>query len=89
MFGSAMAMTETLFIPVESNIDLAAEKEKINKEIQRLEQFKNSIEKKLNNERFVAGAPDDLVARERKKLDDSITKLDSLRQEINRLAAAE
>jgi valyl-tRNA synthetase len=60
-------------------IDLAAENAKINEEIARLEGQLKGVTKKLSNERFVANAPDEVVAMEKKKMADWGAKVESLR----------
>ncbi len=72
-------------VPLNSNVDTAAEMERINKEIDYLTGFKASVEKKLSNERFVANAPDAVVAAERKKLADADAKLATLRASLEAL----
>ena len=72
-------------VPLSSNVDTEAEKERINKEIAYLTGFKASVEKKLANERFVANAPETVVAAERKKLADSDAKLATLRASLEAL----
>ncbi|MDE6288720.1 MAG: hypothetical protein K2M00_08060, partial [Muribaculaceae bacterium] len=62
-------------VPLAASIDVAAEIERLKKEIAYLEGFKASIEKKLGNERFVNNAPAAVVEGERKKLSDTETKL--------------
>ena len=72
-------------IPRSSNVDTAAEIERINKEIEYLTGFRASVEKKLSNERFVAHAPEAVVAGERKKLADADAKLATLRASLEAL----
>ncbi len=72
-------------VPLSSNVDTEAEKERINKEIAYLTGFKASVEKKLANERFVANAPEAVVAAERKKLADADAKLATLRASLEAL----
>ena len=60
-------------------IDLEAENAKINEEIKRLEGQLKGVEKKLSNERFVANAPEAVVALEKKKMADWGAKVASLR----------
>lgn len=69
-------------IPQSQNLNVQAEKARIQKEIDYLEGFKKSVEKKLGNERFVANAPEAVVNAERKKLSDADSKLDTLRQSL-------
>ncbi len=66
-----------LNVPLASAIDVPAEIGRLEKEIKYLEGFKASIEKKLSNERFVAGAPAAVVEGERKKLADTLSKLEA------------
>ena len=63
------------FIPLEGHIDLAAEREKLEKELEYTWGFHAATEKKLANEKFVANAKPELVERERQKLADAETKI--------------
>ncbi len=72
-------------IPLASAIDIDAEKARIAKEIDYLTGFKKSVEKKLSNERFVNGAPEAVVANERKKLADAEEKLAALQATLDAL----
>ncbi len=49
------------FIPLEGVIDIAAELNRLNKEADKFKGFIAGHEKKLSNERFVSGAPADVV----------------------------
>jgi valyl-tRNA synthetase len=60
-------------------IDVEAENAKINEEIKRLEGQLKGVTKKLANERFVANAPDAVVALEKKKMADWTAKITSLK----------
>jgi len=68
-----------VFVPLKGLIDLAKERERIEKEINRLEGFLKSVEGKLNNDGFVNNAPEDVVQRERDKREDTETNLKKLR----------
>src|SRR5690606_17543196 len=59
--------TFEFLIPVSENIDLEAEKEKLENEKEYLQGFLNSVRKKLSNEKFVNGAPEAVVNAEKKK----------------------
>lgn len=67
------------YLVLNEAIDLAAENAKLQEEIDRLEGQVKGVEKKLSNERFVAGAPEAVVALERKKLADWSAKIASLK----------
>lgn len=55
------------FVPMAGNIDVEAEVKKLTDELSYTEGFLKSVQKKLSNERFVAGAPEQVVASEKKK----------------------
>ena len=77
-----MVGTTEINIPLASNIDIEAELAKLQKDLDYYTGFKSSIEKKLNNERFVANAPAAVVDGERKKLADADAKIANLTQAI-------
>ena len=75
-----MVGTDSFAVPVGDLIDVAAEIEKQEKELNHLEGFLAGIKKKLSNENFVAHAPAAVIERERKKQSDSEERLQPLRQ---------
>ena len=77
--------TESFVFGVALEIDVDAEVAEIEEEIKRLTGFIGGIEKKLSNERFVAGAPEAVVNIERKKLADGKEKIANLQNDIERL----
>ncbi|MBO3269485.1 valine--tRNA ligase [Hymenobacter defluvii] len=70
------------FIPLEGQIDLGAEKERLTKELEYAQGFRDSVQKKLANEKFVQNAKPDLVERERQKLADAEAKITALEQSL-------
>ncbi|MFT4754193.1 MAG: valyl-tRNA synthetase [Salibacteraceae bacterium] len=70
------------YIPVGGMIDVEAEKAKIEEELKYTKGFMVSVNKKLSNQRFVAGAPEQVVAIERKKLADAEAKVKILEQQL-------
>ncbi|GGG43426.1 valine--tRNA ligase [Hymenobacter glacieicola] len=70
------------FVPLEGQIDLGAEKERLTKEIEYAQGFRDSVLKKLANEKFVQNAKPDLVERERQKLADAEAKIAALEQSL-------
>ncbi len=72
-------------IPLSENLDLEEEKEKTEKELQHLKGFLVSVEKKLSNEKFVAGAPVQVVEMERKKQKDAQDKIAILEAKLKSL----
>ncbi len=77
--------TEEYAVPLGNLIDAAAEIEKAEAEIKRLQGFMTGIQKKLSNERFVQNAPTQVVELERKKLSDAESKIAALQETINAL----
>lgn len=55
------------FIPITGSINIEEEVAKLQEELTYTQGFLNSVQKKLANERFVAGAPEAVLAIERKK----------------------
>lgn len=80
--SSFMVGTTEYAVPLGSLIDVEAEKEKAQAELEHLEKFLASIEKKLSNENFVAHAPQKVVDLERKKQSDTISKINTLRETL-------
>ena len=83
--SSFMVGTEEFAVPVGDMIDVAAELEKQEAQLKHLEGFLMGIKKKLSNEKFVANAPEAVVALERKKQSDSEEKIATLRESIAEL----
>jgi len=72
-------------VPVEMNIDVDKELEKLNGDLEHQKRFVSGVEKKLGNERFVAGAPESVVAMERKKLADGLARIEQIETQIKNL----
>ncbi|MGD8426092.1 MAG: valine--tRNA ligase [Balneolaceae bacterium] len=77
--ASAVIEGTEVFVPLKGLIDLDKERERIEKEINRLEGFLKSVEGKLNNDGFVNNAPEEVVQRERDKREDTKTNLNKLK----------
>ena len=72
------------FVPVgASNIE--EERKKMEEELAYQEGFLSSVEKKLSNARFVSNAPEQVVAIERKKAADALTKITALKARLSAL----
>ena len=66
-------------------IDVSAEIEKAEADLKHLEGFLAGVLKKLSNERFVANAPEAVVALERKKQSDAEQKIAVLKETLAKL----
>jgi valyl-tRNA synthetase len=80
-----MVGTDEFAVPVGDMIDVEAEIAKMEAQLQHLEGFLAGVKKKLSNERFVANAPEAVVALERKKQSDSEEKIAALKESISAL----
>ena len=81
-----MVGTHTFAVILGNLIDIEAERAKAEAELAHLKQFLAGIEKKLGNEKFVANAPEAVVALERKKKSDAEAKIQSLQARLADLA---
>ncbi len=66
-------------IPLESNINVDEEIARLKADLEYQLKFLAGVEKKLSNERFVASAPEKVVALERKKQSDANEKIAAIR----------
>ncbi|MDY3362520.1 valine--tRNA ligase [Riemerella anatipestifer] len=83
-FSFLVGSTE-LSIPLSETLDLEEEKKKTEEELSYLKGFLASVEKKLNNEKFVSGAPEKVVEMERKKQKDAQDKIALLEEKLKTL----
>ena len=83
--ASFMVGTNEYAVPLGSMIDIEAERAKIEQQLKHLEGFLAGIKKKLSNEKFVANAPEAVVALERKKQSDSEEKIATLKEALEKL----
>lgn len=82
---SLLSGTEKYFLEMNITIDVAAERERITKELDYYRGFVASVEKKLSNEKFVGGAPAAVIDAERKKLADGQEKMRILEEGLAKL----
>ena len=73
------------FVPFGEQIDLEAEKKKLEEELHYTKGFLKSVQSKLQNEKFMAGAPDAVVANERNKEADALNKIAILEEKLKSL----
>ena len=70
------------FIPITGNIDVEAEIAKLTAELVYTQGFLKSVQNKLANEKFVAGAPEKVLANERQKEADALAKITTIEQSL-------
>ncbi len=77
-----MVGTDEFAVPLGNMIDVEVEIAKQEAQLKHLEGFLAGIKKKLSNEKFVANAPEAVVAMERKKQKDSEEKIAALKDSL-------
>lgn len=80
-----MVGTTKFNIPLADTIDVAAEIEKLEKDLKYNQGFLASVQKKLSNERFVNNAPAAVVEGERKKMADATARIEAIQASLSAL----
>jgi len=79
---AAVVRNIEIFMPLSGLVDLAQEKARLTKQLEKLEGELGSIQRKLNNENFISNAKPEVVAKEKEKLAEVSTKADLIRSQI-------
>ena len=74
-----------LFVPLEGVIDVERERDRMQKEISRLEDVLVGVEKRLSNEQFVANAPEEIVQTARDNAAQLEHQVEKLREKLSGL----
>ena len=82
---SFMVKSNEFFIQIGKNIDLSEEIKKLQKELDYTNGFLKSVESKLNNERFINNAPQQVIANEKNKRNDAISKIEIIKTKLSSL----
>lgn len=83
--NSFIVNSNEYYIPFGDAIDMDAEKVKLNDELNYTKGFLISVQKKLQNEKFMAGAPEQVVFVERKKESEALSKIAILQEKLANL----
>ncbi len=83
--ASAALSAATVHVPLAGLVDFSAEEQRLNKEIAKVEKDLTASQKKLNNEGFLAKAPQEVVDKEKAKTAEADSKLSRLRQSLARV----
>ena len=75
-----------LLVPMAGLIDVEAEKARLQKEVDKLQKELQRIEGKLNNQKFMANAPEAVVAKEREKAAEYNNKREGFLQQIQAMS---
>ena len=79
----------TLGLQVADLIDLAEEKTRLGKEIEKLEKDISGIEKKLANEKFISRAPPEIIEEQHTRKAEASSAIEKLRAALGQLSALE
>jgi len=80
-----LAGNEKLFVVLQQEINAGEERARLEKELEYYRGFIASVQKKLENERFVQSAPEVVVQKEQQKLADGLIKLKGLEAALQQL----
>ena len=85
--ATALVGRMEIHIPMAGLIDTAAELARLDKALEKAEKEVAMFARKLSNENFVAKAPEDVIAKEREKLQNAEETLQQLQQQRTKIAA--
>ncbi len=85
--ATALVGEMEIFVPMAGIIDKEAELVRLDKEIGKLKKEIGRLKGKLSNDKFIANAPDDVVAKERQKLSDGESALSRLEEQKEKILA--
>lgn len=77
-----MAGKDEFFIPLTENVDVEAERQRLNADLVYLKGFLKSVDAKLSNERFVQNAKPEIIANERNKKADAEAKIKIIEESL-------
>jgi len=79
---SFLIKSNEYFIPMSGDVDIEAETAKLKEELKYTQGFLKTVMNKLGNEKFMAGAPDQVVTSERQKQADAEAKIKVLEEKL-------
>lgn len=80
-----VVQTEKIYILSHAEVNAEVQKDKMLEELNYLKGFLVSVDKKLNNEKFVQNAKPEIIANERKKQSDAEAKIKTLEESLSLL----
>ncbi|MDZ7262007.1 MAG: valine--tRNA ligase [candidate division KSB1 bacterium] len=80
--ASAVVGKVEVYVPLEGLIDIAVERNRLQKEVDRLGKQLDSLNKKLTNPDFLSRAPEEVIAREKKKKEDFTAAFEKLQRNL-------
>lgn len=83
--ASFIVGTVSYAVPIEAFIDKDAVRQKLEADLKHQEGFLMGVRKKLSNEKFVKNAPEEVVAVERKKESDALSRIETIKKQLTTL----
>ncbi|MCD8186680.1 MAG: hypothetical protein LUD68_09665 [Rikenellaceae bacterium] len=83
--ASFIVKSTEYFVPLTDHLNVEQELAKLRSELEYQQGFLNSVMAKLDNERFVQGAPAKVVENERAKKADAQAKIKAIQERIDQL----
>jgi valyl-tRNA synthetase len=83
--SSFVIKSTEFFIPLEGRINVEKERETLQKDLDYQKGFLVSVDKKLSNEKFVSGAPPQVIEIERRKKADAEAKIKAIEESLKNL----
>ncbi len=83
--ASVVIKDAEIFIPLEGVIDVTAERERLEKELNRLTTQQEKVAKKLNNQDFLSRAPEEVVSKEKAKRQDFERMINQINEHLEKL----
>jgi valyl-tRNA synthetase len=77
-----------IFVPLKGLINIKIEKERLTKEIKKLEKEIAALDKKLSNQKFLKKAPKEIVESTEKKRVDFLSKIEKLKKNLHTIIEA-
>ena len=74
--------THAFYLPFGANVDVEAERAKLQKELEYIQGFRKAVDGKLSNANFVQNAPEQVVDLERKKMADADAKIAAIEAKL-------
>jgi valyl-tRNA synthetase len=84
--AAAVAGDVDVWVPLEGLVDAKAERARLEKQIATAGKKLEAVERKLANEKFLARAPEHIVAKERGKRDELVQAIEKLRASLDALS---
>jgi valyl-tRNA synthetase len=81
--------TMEIYVPLAGIVDLAEERERIKKEIEKAEKEIAQIQKKFENPNFAARAPAEVVEKDKARIEELSSRIVKLRENLKRIAPVE